>query len=383
MKLDKAAPAQANGGRNFLRMNAFLGLLKRVTASARLVAASLVRVVHYLYLSRVPLIGLVLLAALPLLATGPARTLVLGAYDLQSATPLYELAKAVWTALALAAVAASVFVTARIVWSHSDERFGLDYLRAFAPALAWLWSRALAAAVLVNMVWVLRASPEKTGTTLALALGLLMGGALAWLLGRVLRWGEKELSSAKVRDWLLEGAETLGLDREPGYLEPDDGQGGKRDFAAGHASSLAYSIMLAAAYWVLIRLEIPALVAVLMLVALAVFFLSGLAFFLDRYRVPLLLCIAAYCSVMQLWRTNDHYYRIWPAAPRPAAEPAVTPAAVVAKAMEQHRPLVVVASAGGGIQAAAWTTAVLARIGEELKGVSYCSISHHITKHHH
>ena len=359
MKLDKAAAAQANGQPVIPTMNAFSGLLLRLAASVRFVASWLVHVIHYLYLSRVPLIGLAVLAALPFLATGPARMLVLGAYDLAG------IAAGVAVGLVLCAVAGSVLVTARIVWSQAGARFGYD-LSAFAPAIDRLWRWALGLAVAVNLVTVLRASAEDEWRRLAG--GLLAGLALGWCGGRFLTCVEKIFSTGRGRTLLLKGFTLAGLDQEDGYLESPPGKNGVRDFAQGHASSLAYSVLLAAAYWLLVKQEIPALVAVFMLVALAVFFLSGLAFFLDRYRVPLLLCIAAYCSVMQLWRTNDHYYRIWPAAPRPAAEPAVTPAAVVAKAMDQHRPLVVVASAGGGIQAAAWTTAVLARIGEELKG---------------
>ena len=55
--------------------------IKNVVAEGPRAAAS---TIHYLYLARVPFLGWITLVALPLLAIGAGRPLVLAAYDLAS-----------------------------------------------------------------------------------------------------------------------------------------------------------------------------------------------------------------------------------------------------------------------------------------------------------
>jgi hypothetical protein len=316
--------------------------------------------IKYLYLSRVALVGLLLLWALPLMAVGALRTLVIGAYDLSS------FGEALLVGLALCAVVASVFVTARIVWDLAGKRYDLD-LESFAPTIQWMWTVALVLAVALNVVIAVRVSSrEMWWKVLA---GLLSGIALAKLLGRLLSWIQDRLGRGSFRKILLRFMTRAGLHTEGGFVILN-ARGEPQDIEAGHTSALAYALMLAVLYAVLVHLNIPALVTVLMVVALCVLVLAAATFFFDYYRVPLLLGILAYCALMARWWQNDHYYRVWP-LPANAVTEMLTPRAVVLEAMRQNRPIVVVASAGGGIQATAWTTATLSRIGEELKGIDF------------
>ena len=335
--------------------------MKTLLASVRFVVVWLGKFITYLYLSRVALVGLLILWSLPLMAVGALRTLVIGAYDLGS------FGEALLVGLALCAVVASVFITARIIWDLAGKRYDLD-LKNFARTIQRMWTISLVLAVALNVaIAVCVSSPEMWWQVLA---GLLSGIALAWLLGWLLSWIRVRLGRGFLGKTLVGLMTHVGLHKEGGFLFLN--AKGEQDIEAGHATALAYALMLGLLYAVLVHLDIPALVTVLMVVALCVLVLAAATFFFDFYRVPLLVGILAYCALMARWWQNDHYYRVWP-LPANAATEMLSPRAVVVEAMRQGRPIVVVASAGGGIQATAWTTATLSRIGEELKGIDFPS----------
>ncbi len=108
-----------------------------------------------------------------------------------------------------------------------------------------------------------------------------------------------------------------------------------------------------------------ALFYLLFLLGLVTFFCSGVGFILDIVRVPVLTTSLAISLVFGLLGT-DHIYKLYRgdghAAPR-------SPAGVI-DAWEQRRgsangPIVIVATSGGGIRAAAWTAEVLTGLAQE------------------
>jgi hypothetical protein len=124
-------------------------------------------------------------------------------------------------------------------------------------------------------------------------------------------------------------------------------------------------------------LFLPALFYVLEILILFGTLLSGLAFLLDYYRVPVLAVLVGVAAGSYAVRGIDHFYAL---DPSPGAEAGCPPAAdvkftdvadqwhlppVVAESSQKtNRTLVVVTAAGGGIQAAGWTTRVLAGLDE-------------------
>ncbi len=108
-----------------------------------------------------------------------------------------------------------------------------------------------------------------------------------------------------------------------------------------------------------------ALFYLLFLLGLFTWFCSGAAFILDIVRVPVLTSILAISLVFGLMGT-DHYYEVYRGDGH-AAPP--SPSDVV-HAWEQKRgsenaPMVIVATSGGGIRAAAWTAEVLTGLTQE------------------
>ena len=175
-------------------------------------------------------------------------------------------------------------------------------------------------------------------------------------LGRTLdRWGHG----------LLRGPEARGA---RGYVDPERGA-----IRGGHVLALSFFLLILGVYALGFavlhpgRLDLPSLGYLLLVLLLVGWSLPGIAFWLDRYRVPTLLLLAA-LSFLSGWVFNtDHYFAIEVASPAAAgarSEPA--------EAMERADrltgatgPVVVVAASGGGITAALWTARVLTAFQEE------------------
>jgi hypothetical protein len=81
--------------------------------------------------------------------------------------------------------------------------------------------------------------------------------------------------------------------------------------------------------------------------------LSGLTFFLDRFRVPALVVLGLILYLIAQPGSSDHYFYTFH---RPASSSLLKPTQIFQDALD---PVIVVTAAGGGIQSAAWTSRVL------------------------
>lgn len=104
---------------------------------------------------------------------------------------------------------------------------------------------------------------------------------------------------------------------------------------------------------------------VLFLLCLLTWFLTGVAFFLDRVRVPVLTTLIVLSLLASLGGGTDHVYEL--VSPTQKVE-LLGPTDVIYNWVQRHgdpgAPIVVVATAGGGIRASAWTTQVLTGLAE-------------------
>ena len=96
---------------------------------------------------------------------------------------------------------------------------------------------------------------------------------------------------------------------------------------------------------------------VVILVGLFALILSGLSFFFDRYRVPVLLPWLALLAATSLIPGTDHFVRT--ASHRPASAPSPT------EILAYMQAPVLVCASGGGIAAAAWTAQVLSALDRQ------------------
>lgn len=108
---------------------------------------------------------------------------------------------------------------------------------------------------------------------------------------------------------------------------------------------------------------IRAIVYFLVVVTLVCWLLSGMAFHLDRHRIPTLLLIVLILMIPDLRHSYD--------VTRLAAEPALkfaTPKDVL-ETRKNQRYIIFVTANGGGIQSSAWATEVLTRFDENCRAI--------------
>ncbi len=113
----------------------------------------------------------------------------------------------------------------------------------------------------------------------------------------------------------------------------------------------------------------PILALVLILIMSAGWLLGGLAFFLDRFRVPVITAVVMIIVIPRILHfdagMDEHYLSI---STRQTAAVLPTPAEILAAKLqklpddEQDQPLIIVTSTGGGIHAAAWTATILQQL---------------------
>ena len=107
---------------------------------------------------------------------------------------------------------------------------------------------------------------------------------------------------------------------------------------------------------------IPTLCLVLVLITMIGWAFSALTFFFDRFHVPLLLIVGGYAVLMSGMPQSDHFYRA-----KPLVSPPMAPTASDLLARHAGRPVILVATSGGGIQAEAWTARVLAGLEQDFE----------------
>jgi len=144
-----------------------------------------------------------------------------------------------------------------------------------------------------------------------------------------------------------------------GYFDPDTGL-----LWAGHWLAFTFAVCIGAVTLVLDvyrrayvgeKSPVPALAYVLILLLNLNWILAFFAFLLDRYRVPLLVPLALFCAIGAHSPSSDHFYSSQSGIPIET----ISPEEVLRVRQKAGRPIILVATAGGGIQAAAWTTQVL------------------------
>jgi hypothetical protein len=152
---------------------------------------------------------------------------------------------------------------------------------------------------------------------------------------------------------------------ELGYLKRDDQ--GRLLLETGHGFAISVALLSHAFYlllgyrWLfpdLPSLRAPALVCVLLLMALLCWIFGALAFFFDGFRTPVLLPLTVLAVAAAQWPESDHFFEV----KRLASEPAKAYPIDLLNASNKRKAsdaAIVICASGGGIQAAAWTAKVL------------------------
>jgi hypothetical protein len=350
---------------------------------------------NYAYLLRFPLVTAIFLIVFPYVAIGTgAAPLLENLFDLGSTGTLF-------VTLTAFLAAWSVMVTSRLVLLYCHKRFRVPrtnvsiHLRRKHIFLFGL----LALPVMIGIYWKIATNWQYTPprerwlSILAPLPGLL----LALLLRRIAGWLQKRLNSPATNDeapdlltpsnpLVLKGALKRAEKAGPIYTPPGRLAGlfksiplyfgrGYIDYRAdasvrfpllpGHGMAVAmmitflvvYAIVgaLASPWWR--RFNAPSLAYTLLLVTLLNWFLSGIAFFFDRYYVPVLISIMVLLGASSLiFSRSDSYYLVY--SRDPGKSVGDLPPERVIRPLNNGK-IILVAASGGGIQSAAWTARVL------------------------
>lgn len=313
-----------------------------------------------LFTLRVPLLCALLIAGLAPLGAypfSPFHGLLEGLFDVSGWG-------AVWVGLAAWLAVSACWISAVVTLNYAPRRLpGFGPLsrqrrRASAeefhpfPQLALVLALA-PASVIAGVLFV---SESKLAVAIGAVAGVIVYGA-AWL---PLRSFRRPLFIASRRMRRL-----LALD-PAGYRDPASGHLLSGHLFAAQFAALflsLYTTVGVAKYYALIgggaraaSLLPPSLAYLLLLIGLLALVFSGLAFFFDRYRVPVLLPWCLLLSLTSLVPTSDHYVETVPARKSDSLP------------LDSPTPILVCAS-GGGIQASAWTAAVLTGLERQSPGL--------------
>jgi hypothetical protein len=311
----------------------------------------------YVYLLRVPLaIGIVFLLLPWFALRSPLDALFLGLFDVSGVGVWAVAASAFMLSLALMT---SLFIVA----AYGDQRCGAVGIHVTYPInKRWYAIAALSAIPTLAAVFSTGGGPFATFVGWSTA-GLLTAVAIYEAARWLMRLLDRLRVVRAIAGWLCRHPE-LGA----GYVDLQQGT-----FSPGHRLAASLMLFSAGLYAVIGRqmkdpnaTEVPTLAYVLLLMLIWCWVLAGLAFFLDRYRIPLALPIAVLIIATGTRGGSDHYFKTMASWASERLTPADALAAHPAGAAPR-RSAIIVAANGGGIQAAAWTARVLTGLQEECR----------------
>jgi hypothetical protein len=335
------------------------------------------KVTPYLYFARIPLLSLLLFAAVtPFLATYNLKSLLIGAYDLTGFSDEKSANRKDFTAgfalgLILVFCGMTIYTTATIALELGPVRAGIASKVAIPDWEKWVLAAIICIGVLLNALLVRTASTCGGASTAKVPIvGLVIGivvAALLWLLvERFVQTLHGGLSQAtSVYPWLIpvkvisDSLHNLPHHRFlKGYISSASDMEAPELKHLGALLSLLISL---AVYIALRRSYLVPVIYLLLLLILSTWALSALTFLLDYFRLPIVVPLGLWFLFVARHPKTDHYYPIvqFPANAPPHNGSALRPAAVLKRALANKQPIALVASAGGGIQAIAWTAQVL------------------------
>ena len=326
----------------------------------------------------IPFAMLLFLVAFPLYAVTGRSTLFWGLFDLNLSPTRRMPVRHYFVTLSAFFVAGSALCLIQLVIKSGPERFQIpqphlpgwvsEYLmfglstrgwRVAIPVVEMLLFSAYFASFAIVTSW----TQDKTRSLARMIAGVIAalatGCAGVWLAVQFASEGVQSAATATVNTAFVR------------WLGP-----GFESHWAGHLSALLASFLAIALYAGLgiygrsalgKMSTVAALIGPLMLVLVLGWVGSGMEFFLGRWHIPLLLVVAVLGWINSRFPWADHTYDLLPRNQSIAQPPHTVLTA------GGRNCAILVASAGGGIQAAAWTAKVL----EELRASDFGDDFHH------
>jgi hypothetical protein len=300
----------------------------------------------YLYLLRVSWISLLIVIALVAAAAfSPLSNVVGGAFDL---TP----PQVFWVTLAAGLCGVTIAVVSSLVLEYGPLRFASLPFQPPPTGIRRRYIWLTLACVLLTVGPVLF---EINQTSSLSVLGVVIGLACVCLVLAVayVCW---RIPAGRILNPLVN---LLSWSPE-GYLNPT-----AKSLLPGHAFALAWAFVFLTFHGLIGIVSfstgrvryVPTLVFVLGMISVTCWFFSGLAFFFDKLRVPVLIPFFLIVGAAGLWQDSDHFFAVRDGQATPPRSAQVLNA-------DAKTPILIVTS-GGGIHAEAWTVQVLTELDKK------------------
>ncbi len=324
----------------------------------------------YLYLLRVPLLTWALLIAL-WLGTFPnsfAEPILRGIFDIASKQSSVIATSAQFATVTLATLLActSLGISARLVICNASARF-----RAVPVELSPGLELVFRLVPLCSFLAVIGTALIRSEAPWAGKLPGIVAGIVFWYL---ITAGGRRIVNSFHLGWISRFESGAWIPRsEPGYLDVERGTIQQRHIFATY--QLVFALLAYVLYCVVSALDlaflggqflVPSLSLAIMMLTLFCWGLGGIAFYIDRYRVPLLVPVVAFAFLSSRFPQSDYFYQ--GLAQTIHAQP-LTSGDVIAAHLhgpDAQTPIVLVATTGGGIQSAAWTAQVLTGLNQSI-----------------
>jgi hypothetical protein len=325
-----------------------------------------------------------LVLALPI-AFHVIPSLFVGAFDARGFVSFLFI---VWAAFQLAW---TIMVTSRLVVVYGPDRFARATFQPSRVTAKTVAAFGLLAVPVVVLLFIGSDRPGGEGKVVAASLGLLLGIGVLFLTASLHFAIEdpqghsaesifpsfgflQKKATPKTRFWAVIGsllARLLPEDLRPGILD------GERLRSGHEMAMIAVAVFLGifaelgiyfSPAWTTPERQPAALFFLLLLLTLFTWLLSGVAFFIDRTRLPVFTTLLVVSFLTGAIGT-DHKYAVKPS--NVADVGPLSPAKVVqawkGKRGKNTHTALVVATAGGGIRAGAWTAEVVTRLQMDCK----------------
>jgi len=337
----------------------------------------------YLYLLRGHIIMAAVLIVLPLY--GRTSPLLNGLFDLDATSTLRTVSGMALITLAALSTSLTILATSWTTIWNAPERFGVTRIDRVRFPIHWPAREAFAVLALPLIVTVIvHSSSQSHASIAAMVGGAVLGVAitvalLLWTNAAARRLGA-DLNRPYPRTWIGRRLQALvrwialkpGL--RDGFVDPDTAtlrDGHLLAWVAWIESLALYAVIGVSKY---ARVGAPTYVSTLacalLLMLMIGWMATGLAFFFDRYRVPVLVPLLVLPAFTAWIPWSDHVYHTYAGPHGYSAKPGAL------LNIDAGKPAIVVAANGGGIQAGAWTARVLAGLDRALRpefGDAYAS----------
>jgi hypothetical protein len=327
----------------------------------------------YLFFLRVPILMGLLLIFLPVLAQYWLPAMLKNLFVLRGGWQI--------TFVIVSAVAAgmSVVLATSLILNNAAIRFAVPVAIDIPKSWQYVMAIALSAYICITTI---RLSKENSETQLqgnAVLWSTVAGGGLSIGLLFLVDLTRKWLSSNAYLKEIFGSIASLAKHGTEGYINPQNGE-----LTSGHLAALAFLVIGTVIYLAVglffhpesksRRPEAPALLYVLLIVSIITLLCSGATFYLDYFRIPLLITFLIYSAFTYFALGVDHLFKLDPLSRDIGDKKAIDDKSknfeqVLAKRLEHQtgeRTLVIVCASGGGIQAAGWTAQVLKGLQQEL-----------------